>query len=493
MSRKLFLQVSAPAVLIGLILVGVCLASVWSINRLQANLTSILAENVTQLEAAGTLEVKLRQLRFHTLMYVLDPTDSRLSLLDEDEQGFESALAIARRTSDPTIAELVARISAGYEDYLDRRPRTVEFASGPWTREHSLIWADANPVRPLLKECQNLIRRNREAMEATARESERVGGRVRLAMILLAIVGPIGGLVAGMGITRGLSRSIAQLRVRVEDVRSQLNQDVGTVQVVADGGIHGLDKDLGHILTRLREVVEQAQQREREALRAEQLAAVGQLAAGVAHEIRNPLTSMKMLVEAALTGDELTHDDLQVINGEIQRIEQTATGLLDFARPSPPHREVTDLGDLIRSATELIKGRAVLQHVVTELPNPVEPILAAVDAAQFKGVILNLLLNALDAMPGGGRLLIDLERNQQDHIRLTIRDTGSGIAPEILPRLFEPFASTKDTGTGLGLSVSRRVVRAHGGEIHAESILGGGTAFTITMPGGDNNAEAIGY
>src|SRR4051812_3714316 len=346
MSRKLLLQVTAPAVLIGLATVGGCVASLWSIHRLQANLNSILAGNVTSLDAAAELEVKLRQLRFHTFLYVLDPTPARERQIADAEEGFESALAVAKQSSRPEDVELVADIEAGFGKYRADRPSAADLRGG-WPREVALAWADAHPVRPLLDGCQELMRRNREAMEETARESGRVSERTETAMTALAILGPVGGLVAGFGIARGLSRSIAQLRVRVEDVRAQLARDVGSVRVEG-GGLGGLDAQLAQVTARVREVVEQAQRREREALRAEQLAAVGQLAAGVAHEVRNPLVAIKLLIEAALAGGELTADDLRVIHGEVGRLERAAQGLLDFARPAPPRREAADLRAVVR-------------------------------------------------------------------------------------------------------------------------------------------------
>src|SRR3954451_16251974 len=118
MSRKLLLQVTAPAVLIGLATVAGCVASLWSIHRLQANLNSILAGNVTSLEAAGELEVKLRQMRFHTFLYVLDPAPARRELIAEDERGFEDALAVARRSATrPDEERLVAAIADEYTRY----------------------------------------------------------------------------------------------------------------------------------------------------------------------------------------------------------------------------------------------------------------------------------------------------------------------------------------------------------------------------------------
>lgn len=428
MSRRIFFQVTAPAVLIGALLVGVCLASLWSIHRLQANLNSILAENVTSLEAAGELEVKLRQLRFHTFMYVLDPTPARRSLIAEDEGGFEAALAVARRSSTrPEEERLVAAIADEYVRYragLGESPTPP----APLSREEYLAWADAHPVRPLLERCQELMRVNREAMEGTARESRRLSDRTGTAMVVMAVLAPLGGLVAGFGIARGLRR---------------------------------------------------------DALRAEQLAAVGQLAAGVAHEVRNPLVAVKLLIEAALAGGELTTDDLQVIHGEVGRLEQTVRGLLDFARPTPPARAPTDLRAVVGAAVDLVRGRAGLQNVDVRVTVPPVPVTADVDASQVQGVVVNLVLNALDAQPGGGRIDVILQQKPGGGIALNVRDAGPGISPVVLPRLFEPFASTRETGTGLGLNVSRRVARDHGGDLVGTNEPGGGALFTLTLPGGD--------
>src|SRR3954454_14736373 len=123
MSRKLLLQVTAPAVLIGLATVGGCVASLWSIHRLQANLNSILAGNVTSLDAASELKIKLRQLRFHTFLYVLDPTPARERQIADAEQGFETALATAKHSSRPEDAGLVTEIEGGYRQDRAGRAR----------------------------------------------------------------------------------------------------------------------------------------------------------------------------------------------------------------------------------------------------------------------------------------------------------------------------------------------------------------------------------
>src|SRR5262249_39238662 len=146
------------------------------------------------------------------------------------------------------------------------------------------------------------------------------------AMLLLGIIGPISGLVCGYGIALGLSRSIYQLSVRVQDISQRLEQDVGSVSIAPGGDIQNLDRQLQHVVRRVEEVAQRLQRHQRDMLRAEQLSAVGQLAASVAHEVRNPLTSVKMLVEAALRAQRrrpLSEDDLQVMHGEIVRLEQT--------------------------------------------------------------------------------------------------------------------------------------------------------------------------
>src|SRR5262249_43423462 len=150
--------------------------------------------------------------------------------------------------------------------------------------------------------CQDLLHVSEAHMEQTFQESDHASQRARQALLFLALGGPISGLLCGYGIARGLSRSIYQLSVRLQSMGQRLDQDVGSVSVAADGDIANLDKQLQKVVHRVEEVAERVQRHQHEMLRAEQLAAVGQLAASVAHEVRNPLTSIKLLVEAALRG-----------------------------------------------------------------------------------------------------------------------------------------------------------------------------------------------
>jgi signal transduction histidine kinase len=343
-----------------------------------------------------------------------------------------------------------------------------------------------------------LLRLNKEQMGRTSEESQRVGSLTRRAMLLLGLAGPVGGLALGYGVARGLSRSIYRLSVRVQDMAHHLDTDVGSVSVAADGDIRALDRQLQAVVGKVEEVAARLQQQQRELLRAEQLAAVGQLAAGVAHEVRNPLTGMKLLVEAALRRHNptpLIGEDLEVIHGEIVRLEHTVQGLLDFARLPAPQRQPCDLRDLVARARDLTRARGARERVEVVACLPADSVPAVVDGGQLTTVLVNLILNAFDAMPQGGQLRIELAAGPTGGARLTVTDTGPGIAATVLDRLFTPFTTTKPAGTGLGLSVSRRIVEEHGGTITAHNRREGGACFVITLPSSTpegNSANAVG-
>ncbi|MBN9119648.1 MAG: hypothetical protein J0I06_10920 [Planctomycetes bacterium] len=246
----------------------------------------------------------------------------------------------------------------------------------------------------------------------------------------------------------------------------------------------------------MEQLVGALRERESEVLRADQLAAVGQLAAGVAHEIRNPLTSIKMLVQAGLEdAGGLTSEDLRVIEEEIRRTERSLRVFLDFARPPKPERRPTALTPLVRGVVDLIRGRAERQRVEVRVDGPADDVTATVDGEQVRQVLVNLSLNALDAMPTGGALAVAV-RADAAGVEVEVSDTGPGIPPDLLPRLFQPFVSTKDTGLGLGLVVSRRIVEDHGGTIVAGARPGGGARFRVTLPNGHpgepDDADATG-
>lgn len=486
MNRKILIQVAAPAVLIGVALTGACLVSAWYVNRLQANLTDILAQNVSSMQAAQQLEISARGLRFDCFLFLIDPDPTLLRNIQSDQQDFEVWLGRAEETAyTPGERTQTRAIREGYDRYRSEFAQSrAQFEQVGPPKDYREL-AEAHPIRYVSDPCQTYLRMNEALMRDAVQEGGRMTQRLHLTMLLLVLGGPLGGLLCGYGIARGLSRSLYRLSVRVQDMAQQLDRDVAAVHLTPEGDLHHLDKQLQHVVARVGEVAERLQRQQNEMLRAQQLAAVGQLAASVAHEVRNPLTSIKMIVEAALRDHKpkpLTTDTLRVVHGEIRRLEQTVQDFLDFARPPALQRRPCDLRAVVSQAVELVRARARQQKVLIDLRPPDGPLVGEVDPDQFCTVLVNLFVNALDAMPHGGRLGVQLDGSPPDGIRLTVADTGDGISPEVMDRLFTPFTSTKPTGSGLGLSISRRIIEEHGGRIRAANRPEGGACFTFTLP-----------
>ncbi|WP_064094201.1 PAS domain-containing protein [Rossellomorea aquimaris] len=212
--------------------------------------------------------------------------------------------------------------------------------------------------------------------------------------------------------------------------------------------------------------------------KSEQLAMIGQLAAGVAHEIRNPLTTLKGFLQLMT---ESAQDDfyLGVIQGELDRIEIITNEFLALAKPRAVQFSLTSLTSLLTSSVEFIKMECLKQGV--DVRFSVEEAEIYCDSHQIKQVILNVMKNALEAMPSGGLLSVQLEKNEND-ANITIQDTGSGIPPERMKHLGEPFYSTKEKGTGLGLMICQKIIKEHNGSISIQSNVNEGTTVSILLP-----------
>jgi two-component system, NtrC family, sensor histidine kinase HydH len=217
--------------------------------------------------------------------------------------------------------------------------------------------------------------------------------------------------------------------------------------------------------------------------RADRLSAIGQLAAGLAHEIRNPLASIDgaaEVLQASGESEPLRRETLEIIRRECGRLFGLLTRVLDFARPRSPQWKDTQIAPLLESVAELV-GHSAGKGV--QLRCEAAPGLPALrcDAEQLEQVILNLAINAVQAMPQGGEVLLSASAANGE-IVIAVRDQGQGISEENLDKVFDPFFTTKDTGTGLGLSVAHQIVTQHGGAIGVKNLAGGGAEFVLRFP-----------
>ncbi len=235
-------------------------------------------------------------------------------------------------------------------------------------------------------------------------------------------------------------------------------------------------------------------ERTNQVVRSERLASVGSLAAGVAHEINNPLASIAMCAESLQMSAtdvldtnskdyEVASNYLQMIQDEAFRCKKITERLLDFSRIGPSTRRDADLGELIQSVIDMVGhlGKYQRKHILFK---PARPVVALVNASEIKQVVLNLLTNALDSMEDGGTVTITLQ-TRAGSAELIFTDDGCGMTPDVIEHIFEPFYSRRRTGqgTGLGLSISHRIVDDHRGEIQAESKgEGQGTTFRVRLP-----------
>jgi two-component system, NtrC family, sensor kinase len=218
--------------------------------------------------------------------------------------------------------------------------------------------------------------------------------------------------------------------------------------------------------------------------RADKLATVGELAAGAAHEIRNPLTAIRSSLQylESKSQDETSRKLLESAVQETERIDKIVSALLSFSRPSEIVRERHELHETIEESLELVSFQAKTQNVAVSLDVPPTPLLIRGDRAQLKQLFLNVFLNALQAMSGGGRLTVKALLKDGRKAVVTVADTGEGILEETMDRIFDPFFTTKKGGTGLGLSICYNIVKSHKGDIEVKSQPGQGTTVLISLP-----------
>jgi len=310
-------------------------------------------------------------------------------------------------------------------------------------------------------------------------------GRMRLVLLALAAIGA--GSLALWWLTRTLVlqpvRSLAAATHRIAEGELGV-----TVPAPSSHELGDLARSFNTMTTRLSET-------QRQLAQADKLASVGRLAAGIAHEINNPLTGVltySSLLANRTTGEQ-DRSDLDVIVRETKRCREIVRNLLDFARPAAPKRASTDLNEVVRRSVAVVMNQLAIERVQLTLDLAESLPTVSADANQIQQVLVNLLINASDAIgEGGGTIRMSsrpVEGNPAEKaapppgVEIAVEDDGAGISADQLSRVFEPFFTTKGSrGTGLGLAVTWGIVEAHGGSILVDSIVGRGSRFTVRLP-----------
>jgi signal transduction histidine kinase len=478
-----------------LIVLAVGVFAAWQAHLAQKDVSSAWTASAASIRAAEELAIRIRDIKEQCHLFVITGEQQYLNEALRLRETTDPWLAQAERNADsPRGAEQIAHVKIAYQRFFENLQRIAEphLANDASTKIKDLTKTLFNemeiPAQDYLDITEVEIARRSD-------EHRRVAERTAIGLLLLGVCGLIAGLLAGYGIARQFHRSIVRLSVAVSDTAGKLEGVVGPLTLTTHWGLEELEVAMRAIAQRIGAVVERLQESQREAQRSKELATLGQLAAGYAHELRNGLMPMKILVQAALTRSPapiLDGADLSVLVAEITRLERAVQALLDFAKPSRPNKQLFDVRTVVRETANLIEGRAHAIGAAIDLQLPDGPVLLLADAGQIRQVIFNLILNALDAVAGGGDVFVELlgvtasssalGEDGQHRVILRVLDTGCGLPAELGSRIFDPFVSTKETGVGLGLCISKRIIEDHGGTISCSNRPEGGAVFTVELP-----------
>lgn len=260
---------------------------------------------------------------------------------------------------------------------------------------------------------------------------------------------------------------------------------VGTIMGILSSRQKQEARKLMDTTGKLRQAYDQLRQTSQQLRRSERLAALGALTAGIAHEIRNPLASIKGavdIIDRKNPKDVEGREFLDVIREEVKRLNATLTEFLRFGNPTASQFEPVSANELIRSTLKLLEGKLSSSEI--EVGTELEPDLPAIqaDPAQIRQVLINLILNSLEAMPEGGELMVRTSLHEPGQIRIEVGDTGHGISDEIADQVFDPFFTSKPTGMGLGLSICHQLIQTHGGSIALKPRPEGGLRVVVDLP-----------
>ncbi|WP_244155320.1 sensor histidine kinase [Dissulfuribacter thermophilus] len=310
-----------------------------------------------------------------------------------------------------------------------------------------------------------------------------IENRIIISALLMVLLAVLAALYFAQSITEPIKQVI--------DGTHRISQNLSNrISIKSTDEIGILAQKINNMASQLQKNIEERKKLDAQIYQSEKLASIGEMAAGLAHELNTPLSNIKAI--ASLSKKDLdtgkinldaVKEDLNDIKEQTEKCSEIISGLLSFARKRNPEFALFNINDLIEKALSLLRLKIEKKGVTVRFQKNEDPLSVNVDANQIQQVFVNILLNALDVLDFGGLITIISEK-AGNHLKISIKDNGPGIPPDIMPKIFNPFFSTKEVGkgTGLGLSVSYGIVKNHGGTIEVQSKPGQGTTFTVKLP-----------
>ena len=461
------------------------LVMVWYTYRMEGLLNDIISENMATLYAAEGLEIALVNQKGFVSYYFLDGDPDWLRQLGEYRQIFKDRLqktkSLARTTQQK---EAVSQIEAEYGRYVLIKDQVIfHYKEGERKTGASLHKEARNLFFSILELCEAYKNIHKEAIAQAKRESLQQARNLRLVAGTAVMAALVLGLLLAFVLTKQILIPIRRLALEAD--RNERQKGPGNEVNILSRSVRGLIKDADHTHAALERSQETL-------LQAEKMASVGKLAAGMAHSVRNPLTSVKMRLFSLNRTLELTptqRDDFEVISEEIRHIDTIVQNFLEFSRPPKLKTQKISPSEIVDLVLQLLRHRLESYNVSVSVDRRASLPEIQVDPEQLKETFVNILENACEVMEGGGSIDIMEEegfREPYGHVAvIRITDTGPGIHKPIREKVFQPFFTSKEEGTGLGLSIASRIVESHGGCLELTSETGKGATFVITLPMGE--------
>lgn len=469
-------------VLLMLITVGGGLISLWYTHRMNGLVMAMIDVDVVALRVAQEMRNTLMMQKGSVTYYFLDGNLDWIHQLQGSHLAFIGWLKMARDAAyTEAQTEILNQIESEYAHYSAARNEVVDYyKSGDREkgyRLHQEIRSQFFRIQALCNEYKRAhdfhIVQSRDSIRSQARFVQTFS----LAAMPTAII--LGVLLAYI-LLKQVLEPIRQLALEGDskDKRARVGDEVRALS----HRVHSLIEDVDRTHTQL-------EQSREHLLQSEKWAMVGKLAAGVAHSIRNPLTSVKMRMFSmgrTLELSETQKEDFDVISEEIRHIDNIVRNFLEFSRPPKLKMQQVSPSEVVDGSLQLLRHRLESYGVDVEIHRQQRLPEISADPEQLKEVMVNLLLNACEAMAGGGSMVIQEEEGTDERLGrvavIRVRDNGPGIPQSVQGQVFQPFFSTKEEGTGLGLSIAARIVEDHGGWLDLESRESEGATFIITLP-----------
>lgn len=465
-----------------LITLGGGIVTFWYTYRMQDLLSQIIDEKQESFQAAEELEIALVNQKGFVSYYFLDGDPKWLKKLDEYRKIFKEHLNQARlRAGNQRQKEAINRIEAEYINYITAKNQVIKhYKAGERDKSAKLHEKVRNYFFNVLtlsndykKKHIEQIRKSRDKSYAQAKRLRIIAGATVSAICFLSV------LLASI-FSFQIFHPLRRLALKVG--RKENSHESGNEVRALSRSIRGLIEDIDHSQSAL-------EKSEEVLLQAEKMALVGKLAAGTAHSIRNPLTSVKMRLFSLSRSLELDADqkeDFEVISEEINHVETIVQNFLEFSKPPKLKKKSLCPSDVIDLAIKLLRHRLESYGVNIKVnrQGPLPNIDA--DPEQLKEVLFNIILNACEEMKGDGSIVIHEEQGFLKALGeiavIRLSDNGPGIPKSLQDKIFQPFFTTKEEGTGLGLSIASRIIEQHGGFIDLISKEGEGATFVIVLP-----------